>query len=272
MNLFSKSNLFTIVILIITSIFTIVWINANAEINLPLSPITNNLSSQFRSDIVGITLSKTCISLVKLNSTLCPSYDNLIQLGYDQSTDKSGKFVYKNGLLQREYTKVRNEIIYYLNLQNVTVVDPSSSLSQKIKTIIIEPSIKSYLIASDMSKYNNTRTVHKDRYVNPQCSIGTISSANWLITLPDTIRYLRNNCSGELAQTLTTINDNSTATDIKTSQKYKEDKFKNEAKNKYKTVSHVGTNDNSTNKSVTEDKAPKYVPPVKPPFDYSKYR
>lgn len=269
--LLTKSNLLTIGILIIVSILTIIWVNANAEsINLPLQPI-QPLNPAFRSDIVGITLSKTSIALIKNNSTTIPSYEKLIELGYDNSKPISGKFIFKNGYLQREFTKANNELVYYLNNKNLTIVDPSEKLSKKIKIIIIEPSLKSYFLKSEMTKTDNTRIIHKDRFVNTTCTIATVSSSNILITLPDTIQYLQNNCSGELKDTKDIIIDNVTKTDISTSQKYKEDKWKQETKSNYKT-SKIGSNDNSTNKSVTEDKDQKYKPPVPPPFNYTKYR
>lgn len=273
-NIFSKSNGITLIILFIVSILTILWVNANAEsVNLPLQPVSHTIDTAYMKNIVGISLSKTCIKQIQLNTTVtCPTYEQLIKLGYDQSSTRSGKFIIKQGILQREYTKVRNEAIYYLDIQNATIVDPSYLLSLKIKTIIIEPSLKSYLLPSDMVKLNNTRLVHKERYINSQCTIATISSNNWQTILPDTIHYLRQNCSGELLNTLDKIIDDTTKTDITTSQKYKEDHFKQETKIKYKNKSFIGTNDNSTNKSVTEDKDPKYIPPKTPPFDYSKFK
>ena len=272
--LFSKSNLATLVILIIISILTIVWVNANAEtINLPLTPVTKNLNTGKLNNLIGIWISKTCISQIVSNKTItCPSYEQLIQNGYDHSSPHSGKFILKNSLLQREFTKIRNEAIYYLNISNSTIVDPSYLLSLKIKTITIEPNMPTYLLVTDMNKINNTRTLHKDRYVDPQCNTAVISSINWKITLPDTIRYMQNNCSGELVNTKYTINDNATNTDITTSQKYKEDKFKQQVKLDYKNVSKIGTNDKTINKSVTEDKDLKYIPKTTPPFNYSKYR
>lgn len=269
--LLTRSNLLTIVILIIVSILTIIWVNANAEsINLPLQPI-QPLNPSFRTDIVGITLSKTSVAMVKTNSTSMPSYEKLIELGYDKSKTISGKFIFKNGYLQREFTKANNELVYYQHDTNITILDPSEKLSKKIKMIIIEPSLKSYILKTDMIKNNDTRIIYKERYVNPNCTIATISSNNILVTLPDTIKYLLNNCTGELSDIKNIIIDNKTKTDISTSQKYKEDKWKQETKSNYKT-SKIGSNDNSTNKSVTEDKDQKYKPPVPPPFNYTKYR
>lgn len=274
MKFLTKSNCITMSVLIVVSILTILWVNANAEtINFPIEPVTKNLNVIFLNNIVGISLSKTCIGQILSNITVtCPSYEYLIEQGYDQSSKYSGKFVIKKDFLQREYIKIRNEGVYYLNQKNITLVDPSYLLSLKINTIIIEPKIPSYLLKSDMIKQNNTRTIHKERYVNPQCTQATISSENWKITLPDTINYLRNNCQGELSNTKYRIIDNTTNTDITTSQKYKEDKFKQDVKLNYKTVSKIGTNDKKINKSVTEDKDPKYVPKTTPPFNYTKYR
>lgn len=248
-----------------------IFVNAYAEpINLPLQPITGPLSTGTFDDFVGISLSRSSISLVKVNSTTVPGYDDLIELGYDQSVERSGKFVFKNGYLHRDYTKVTNESVYYLHLQNVTIVDPSFNLQKKIKLIIIEPSIKSYILPTDLKKTDNTRTVHKERYVDEKCIVATISANNWKVTLPKTIKYLRDGCPGEMENTMDIIKDNQTKTDVSTSQKYKEDKWKQEAKNKNQ-KSYIGT-DKSTNKSVTEDKHPKYKPKIHPPFNYTSIR
>ena len=271
--LLTKSNLLTICILIVVSVLTIVWVNANAEsVNLPLQPISQNIDTGYLKNIIGISLSKTCLTLVKLNNTTCPSYEQLIKMGYDQSSPRSGKFIIKDKIIEREYTKVRNEGIYYLNTPDVNIVDPSYLLSLKIKTILIEPSMKSYILPEDNSKINNTRIIHKERYVNDLCNRATISSNQWQKTLDDTLKYLRSGCSIEFKNTIDVIIDNQTKTDITTSQKYKEDNFKNQVKITYKNKSYIGSNDNSTNPSVTEDKDPKYKPPVTPPFDYSKFK
>lgn len=304
--LFTRSNIITIVILIVTSIITIGWVNANAEspvftnnppekpmnivnsttsvnstsnqsnnistnstVNLALKPI-HILSPSFRTDIIGITYSKTTLALLQLNSTTIPSYQKLIELGYDHSEPVSGKFVFKNGYLQREPTKVRNELVYYENKNNITIVDPSEKIFKKIKMIIVEPTLKSYVLNEYLNKINNTRTIHHDRYVNLNCTIATVSSENLLLTLPDTIMYMLNNCTGELTNTKTVITDKTTDTDISTSQKYKDDQWKKGIKSSH-LVSKIG-NDPTVLKSTVEDKTPKYVPPKHEPFNYTKYR
>lgn len=249
--------------------FGILYAYATESINLPLEPI-QNINPTFRSDIVGIYLSKTSIALVKLNSTSIPSYEKLLELGYDKSKPISGKFIFKNGYLQREFTKVNNELVYYINNKNMTIIDPSEKLSKKIKMIIIEPSLKSYILHENMVKTDNTRIVHKDIAINITCTIATVSSYDILIRLPVIIKYLQNNCTGEFIEIRDIIKDATTKTDISTSQKYKEDKWKQETKANYK-VSKIGT-DKNINKSVTEDKEQKYRPSVHPPFNYTKYR
>ena len=59
---------------------------------------------------VGISLSKSCIAMIKNNFTTdCPTYDEILVLFPDNTNqDISGKFVYKDGYLQRDTTKYIN--------------------------------------------------------------------------------------------------------------------------------------------------------------------
>ena len=50
---------------------------------------------------------------------------------------------------------------------------------------------------------------------------------------------------------------------------YKDEKYKVDAKKNYVT-SKIGSNDKTKNPSVTEDRAEKYKPIQKPPFNYTK--
>jgi len=264
----TKANIGIIVIIIITSILTIVWSSANAtSINLPLEPITGSINGKYLNQVITIEIQKSCII-----SKTCPSYDFLLKQKLDTSKIQSGKFSNKTGIYLRETTQISNEIYLYSFEPYQIILNPSYSLAVHSKLIRIVPSLDNYILDDGLNKINNTRILHTLRYTDTQCTESIISGKDWLKTLADTISFMRNNCNQKftLIDDTKIIIDNQTQLDYTTSQKYKEDLWKEQIKKSYN-ENKIG-NDNSTNKSVTEDKDPKYVPPITPPFDYSKYR
>ena len=200
---------------------------------------------------VGIMLSNTCIAMLKNNlTTNCPSYETLMSFNWDTSKSQSGSFVFKNGYYHRDTPLVKNDYkLYSLNDYNI-IMDPSPSMIQHIKTITISQNLESYLLPSDLVKVNNTRTIHKDRYVD-SCTHGIISADTWQQTLSDTIQYLRGGCTTTLLGVVDAKQDETTIQDISTSSKYKHDQWIKEIKETHKQLM-IGK-DNSTNRSTIED-------------------
>jgi len=243
-----------------------------------LIPLLQNIDAYEISKLsksIGIADSKQCITMIKNNfTTSCPSIKELYDLGLDTSNqDITGKFSYYDGLFQREFPVLAFHFRYYDLIDEFNIfIDPPNDMRDRIKTITIESNFDNYLLATDMIKQNNTRTIHKDLWVNYGCTQATINANTWKITLPQVMEYLRHDCNEQFIklESINTIFDNQTLTDISTSQKWKEDNWKEQVKQTHK-QSKIG-NDTTINKSVYEDKDPKYIPPVTPPFDYSKYR
>lgn len=195
-------------------------------------------------------------------------------MNIDTSNRKiTGDFGYVDNLYQRLPSAFKSSAgIYNFNDTFQIFIDPPSDVLNKVRIITIENNLDTYITHDQMKKIDNQRQISKYRYVDERCRNISIGGNTWLQTLADSIEYIRHNCDEKFTnyKTVFTITDNSTITDISTSQKYKEDKWKESVKETHK-ESKIG-HDNSTNKSVTEDKDPKYVPPVTPPFNYTKYK
>mgnify|MGYP001427311115 CR=1 FL=1 len=208
----------------------------------------DNTYKEFNS--VGVNLSATCIILLKNNmTTTCPDYRTVLALNLDNSHKYSGNFSYYDGYFHRNKALVKNDYTLYDFGKYNIIIDPSHSVKERIRMITIQPNFNSYLLIDDMHKSNNTRIVHKDRYVD-SCNQAYINADTWLETLSDTINYLRGGCTGTLLNTLDEIHDNVTKQHIDTSSKWKHDKWLEQVKKTYK-VSHIGSNENGTNRSVT---------------------
>lgn len=200
---------------------------------------------------IGINLSQTCIRALQNNvTTSCPDYRILEDLGLDTTHKYSGKLEFYDGYWHRK-ALVKNDYQLYDFKKPNTLVDPSHSVAQRIRMITITSGFNQYLLADDMVKENNTRIVHKDRFVK-ECNEATINADTWMLTLADTIQYLRSGCKGTLLNTVDVIVDNMTKHQIDTSNKWKLDQWLKDVKKKYK-ISYIGTNDNRTNPSVVTD-------------------
>lgn len=223
---------------------------------------------------IGITISKQCKTMLINNySTNCPSIESLVALNLDTSNRLiSGDFGFKDGLYQRLPTKYETSVGIYTFDQTFRIfIDPPGDIAKKVKMITIENNLDTYLTSAQMKKIDDQRVISKYRFVNGGCSESTIGGNTWLETLADTVEYLRHNCDEQFTnfKSIYTIDDPITYTDISTSQKYKEDNWKKDAKESHK--SYQLGNDTTVNKSVTEDRDPKYTPPKTPPFNYTKY-
>lgn len=205
---------------------------------------------------VGITLSKTCIIMIKNNMTTnCPTYEAILALFPDNTNQNiSGKFVYKDGYLQRDTTNYINHFKFYTYQPVTTWVDPPGDILGRIATITIEPRLPEYLIQASQKMVNNTITVGHSRYVNDLCYQSTITADDWIFLTGDTLNYMFHNCD----PTFTTFDNlkskylGQSYQDMTTSNKYKLDEFVKLAKEKYK-QSYIGSNEKNINRSVIED-------------------
>ena len=147
----------------------------------------------------GITVSNTCLVMLKNNiPTDCPTYEQIMILFPDTTLpDVSGKFVEKDGMLQRDVPPMVNSWRYYGQFTNESVlwIDPPGDVRKKIKMIVIEPSLPEYKIQGESTKLDDyTLTFGKDRSQNINCSEIKITAENWVFLLGDSINYIKHNC------------------------------------------------------------------------------
>lgn len=205
---------------------------------------------------VGITLSKTCLAMIKNNlTTNCPTYEAILALFPDNTNQNiSGKFVYKDGYFQRDTTNYINHFKFYTYQPVTTWVDPPGDILGRIATITIEPRLPEYLVEQSQKMTNNTMTVGHSRYVDPLCYRSTITADDWVFLTGDTMNLMFHNCD----KSFTTFNHlkskhfEKSYQNLVTSSKYKLDEFVKIAKEKYK-QSYIGTNEENINRSVIED-------------------
>lgn len=226
------------------------------------------------NNAIGISFSKTYTTHLKINPDLHPNYDDLLSLNLDNSNRQiTGDFIVKDGITQRENPSLINHWRFYKYSDDYLIfVDPPSDMRDKLKMIVLESNLDVYLDESQMVKQENVRQYNIDRWINKNCSQSTIGANDYLKLLADTVYLMRNNCdyTKSVFKHIQNVTDPTTYQDIATSQKYKQEQWQQEIKSSHVT-SKIG-NDNSTNKSVTEDRDPKYVPPKTPPFNYTSVR
>jgi len=179
----------------------------------------------------GIAISNTCITMHKNNVTTdCPTYEAILSLFPDTSNhDVSGKFIYKDNMLQRQnppYTKSYSW--YEFNTQNtILFVDPDTQTQKEIGMITIHSQLPYYRIADMSGKVeDNKRYLGTGRYIE-ECRNAAIDGKNWVFLLGDTINYLRHNCEAAFTQFNSTIEFNKQLVDhdITISNKWLHDTF-----------------------------------------------
>ncbi len=145
---------------------------------------------------LGIELSNSCMSLLKLNSTTCPSYEQIILLYPDTSKKEwSGNFTIIDGIFQREEPQMKKHFEYYRNNDSEHLfIDPPYDRTFAISKIIIEPHLPTYKVKESHYITNDTMTFGKSRWVNDRCDTAVIGSDNWMLYLGDTIQYMKSGC------------------------------------------------------------------------------
>ena len=146
--------------------------------------------------LVGVKLSQNCIVMIKNNITSnCPTYEELSQLD-TSNTEMSGEFGWSDGWYHRHPSKFKDGYRWYDWDNEIRIlVDPPSDHQHRIKMITIENNFDKYVLApSDNKLRNNTITLHHDRSVK-DCRTAQITTDDWESLLPDTIHYLRTDCT-----------------------------------------------------------------------------
>lgn len=180
----------------------------------------------------GITVSNSCLVMLKNQiPTDCPSYEQIMILFPDTTIpDVSGKFVEKDGILQRDAPPMINSWKYYgqFTKESVLWIDPPADVRKKIKMIVIEASLPEYKIQGESTKLNDYNlTFGKDRSQNANCSEIKITAENWVFLTGDSINYIKHNCDKAYTNFDHTVNLKLAKSyqDITTSFKWNHDKW-----------------------------------------------
>ena len=212
-----------------------------------------------QAKIIGVDLSQGCISQIKNKfKTDCPDYFELAK--FDNSRQEVSGFFVDDGYYHRENpTQLNSWRVYDYDGIPRIIVDPPLGMSERIRLITIQDNFSVYLLPDsrfvkpsyqlvNMTKsadewgkngtysglnktsYFNvidtaSRIIYHDRYVDDKCWHAIINADKWEILLPDTINYMRNNCSDAHTSFIhkEVIIEKLTPQDISTSQKYKDE-------------------------------------------------
>lgn len=185
---------------------------------------------------ISIQLSQSCQAMLKNNvTTTCPSYEDLVKLGWDDSLPGSGEFEYdENNFYHRGTPIYKNVHELYRYDDYHILIDPPSSVASRTKMIIINPTLPEYIPLGEYVKEDHKRVIAKDRYVS-NCKEATITSDNWEFMISDTVYYLRNGCTHTNFDEITVIEDYISSMDRTTSKQYKHNKWVEESIEKCKT-------------------------------------
>lgn len=207
------------------------------------------------ADQYGISLGKTCKTMIKQNMTGCPTYE-MLSGPFPDNTDKKavGEFKTINGFLQRDHPQYKHPEKYYTyHKGDITWLDPPEDVRKTIKMITIEASLPEYKIGEESNKMNDYNIKFgKDRYINQNCSEIKITARNWLFMTGDAMNLLKHDCDLSVSNfnATTILKFQKSYQNIATSNKYKLDNFVKLAKEKYKT-SYIGSNEIINNTAVT---------------------
>ena len=186
-------------------------------------------------DHIGIQLSQTCRTMLVNEITGCPSYEEILALHPDTTDQRvTGVFDYSDdGFYERQKGQYgKNLWQYYVWHDGVIMwVDPPGSMKDRIRLIIIEPSLPEYKTGQKVID-NKTLALGHDRWHNPNCSKTVISAENWIFLLGDTINFVKNNCDENFTNfdPIKYLTWDEREFDITTTYKYKLDLWFEQAK------------------------------------------
>ena len=191
-------------------------------ISLVLFLIPLNVEARKNIEDIGIQLDRTCIALIKAEmKTNCPTYEEILLIYPDTSNKRiSGDFVFKDGMLQRQTSHLKNHIDAYKYEQPITWIDPPGDIRDKIKTITITSKLSLYKVSESKQKKDNTLVFGIGRYVDTRCHHAIITANNWQFLLNDTIQYLQSDCQTTNFNSIKKIYQKPTDHDIKSSKWY----------------------------------------------------
>lgn len=200
--------------------------------------IKNQFDKTTLKKLVGIKLSKSCITLIKNNfSNNCPTYKELSVL--DTSEQKvTGKFVTdKNGFFHRAEPNFQNSWRWYDNDDKVRlIIDPPSGMAERIRMVTIENNFGVYFTSGDFKiDDEGVRKYHEGRYIS-KCFTATISAERWGELLADTVNMLRTGCEETTQQDLFIEVLPRTDIDITTSPNWQYTQWLNSSKDLCKTL------------------------------------
>lgn len=191
----------------------------------------SNASAEKLIDDIGINISDSCVSLLKLGSEQCPDYQMILAVFHDTTKHEiSGGFELTDGLYQRTNKHLNNHYEYYRTNGKTDVwINPPADVSTRIRMIDILPSLPDYKIKQNSTMMNLDsdsgqfiRYMGHTRYTSPDCKYSAISAENWLFNLGDTINLMNHNCDPNFTQltTVTKITKQKSYQDISTSMDY----------------------------------------------------
>lgn len=146
----------------------------------------------------GISISQTCYNIHKYspenNTSPCPTYEAIMALFPDTSNqDVSGKFVYKDGWLQRGRAQMESHYAWYaFGNKTLLFIDPDTETKKQLGMITIEARLPDWPIS--MKVRDNTVMMGSGRYID-NCRNAVIGSENWIYQIGDTMEYLRHDCN-----------------------------------------------------------------------------
>ena len=164
--------------------------------------------------LIGVQLSKNCITMAKLGVSTCPTYEDLHTLD-NSITEISGEFSWHDGYFHREKSGYQDTYRAYDNDDKIRIiVDPPFNEAIRIKMITIESNLGYYADKGWATKLvDGKRLLAKDRVIQ-NCYTATVSADKHEMLVPDTIFAFRNGCESSEIKDFETFDMPKTEIDI----------------------------------------------------------
>lgn len=177
----------------------------------------------------GISLGKTCKTMLKNGISGCPSYDELDVVFPDNTDKRVGQLKTIDGITQRSTSLFLHPENFYRHFTgDIIWLDPPEDVRKRIKVITIEPSLPPYKTGIESKQMNDYNiTFGKDRWINANCSEIKVTAKNWLYMTGDAMNLLKHNCDLSVSKFNATVmlKFEKSYQDISTSMKWKHDKW-----------------------------------------------